>query len=165
MKPFHIPITRFGRLIGVGMLCAVILVTSACSNIGARTRAMFGDRLEIKVKIAPDANMDNPVAVDLLLVYDDALLERLIAMTALEWFNQREQIRKDNLPEEGLDTFEWEWIPGQTVADIDLPLKPSAKAAILFVRYLTPGPHRFRIDPFSDFTIRFEASEVFIESL
>lgn len=150
-----------GRLIPVGM----VLLAVACSNFGARTRAMFGGDVTVKVQIAPDANQDSPVALDLLIVYDEALLERLLGMTSQQWFAERTQIKKDFLPEEGLDAWQWEWVPGQKVPDIELPLEPSAEGAVIFVNYFSPGPHRFRIDPFSDFTIRFERDEVFIEPM
>ena len=131
----------------------------------AHTRAMFGGRLQVHVEISDGANQDNPVAVDLVMAHDEKLVEALREMTAKQWFASREQIKLDYILGEGLDHWAWEWTPGQTVEPMELILKPQAKAAFVFVDFMAPGAHRFRLDPFKDIIIRIAGDEVTVESL
>lgn len=145
------------------VFCTAALI--ACSNIGARTRSFFGGQVRMDVTVEPNANRNSPVAMDLLIVYDEALLSQLLKLTAKEWFAQRDQIKKDHLEDSGLDTWEWEWVPGQLVPLIELPLKPNAEGALIFVDYLASGAHRFRVDPFEDQMIHFHEDHVTIEPM
>lgn len=147
----------------LGVVCAG--TWAGCSNIGARTRSFFGGQVLIDITVEPDANRNSPVAMDLLIVYDEALLSQLLKLTAKEWFTQRDQIKKDHLEDSGLETWEWEWVPGQLVPPLELPLKPDAEGAIVFVDYLSAGAHRFRVDPFEDQMIHFHEDHVTIEPM
>lgn len=97
--------------------------------------------------------MNNPVAVEFVLVYDDKLLETLVKTTAKDWFQNRSQIRQD-FPE-GFDSWYWEWVPGQEVKEQRLPLRPKASAAIVFANYIVAGDNRARLDPYKSVTINF----------
>ena len=140
---FHIAILSLLFLAGVFVSC----------GIGVRTKAALGDKLNVKVDISQNANTNSPIALDVVLVYDEALLKQLIKMPSREWFEKREQITRDHIKGNGLDYWAWEFVPGQNVETQVLPLKPKAKGGIVFANYFTPGEHRFRIDPFKDFII------------
>jgi type VI secretion system protein len=142
---FHIAILSLFFL-----FLAMILVSC---GIGVRTKAVLGDKLNVKVDISQNANTNSPIALDVILVYDEALLKQLIKMPSREWFEKREQITRDHIKGDGLDYWAWEFVPGQNVETQILPLKPKAKGGIVFANYFTPGEHRFRIDPFKDFII------------
>ncbi len=147
---------------GVMFLGMLALTISACSSspssqqpswLYRNTRAIIGGRVEVKVEIDANANQNSPIAVDLIVVYDDALMEQLMGMTAGEWFDKRSQIRRDYLEGAGFHSWGWEWIPGQTVPAQSLPLKAAAIGGVIFAKYITPGAHRSRINPFHDVTI------------
>ncbi len=87
------------------------------------------------------------------MIYDEKLLEQLMGMTASEWFEKRSQIRRDYLQGAGFDSWGWEWIPGQKVPVQKLPMKPAALGGVVFAKYIAPGAHRVRINPFQDVTI------------
>ena len=120
-------------------------------SISTRTRALFGGDIALRARIAPNANLNNPVAVEFVLVYDDMLLETLVKTTAKDWFLNRGQIRQD-FPE-GFDSWYWEWVPGQEVKEQRLPLRPKASAAIVFANYIVAGDNRARLDPYKSVTI------------
>ncbi len=146
----RIPLFSAGSLcFAAGML---LMFTTSC-GIGVRTRALLGGTLNVRILVAENANRNSPVAMDLVLVYDNRLAGRLLGMSARQWFDQREQIYRDYLRGESFDDWEWEWVPGQEVPVQKLPLKARAKAAFLFINYSTPGVHRFRIDPFKNVTV------------
>ena len=142
---FHIAILSL-----LFLFLTMILVSC---GIGVRTKAVLGDKLTMKVDISHNANTNSPIALDVVLVYNEDLLKQLIKMPSREWFEKREQIKRDHIQGDGLDYWAWEFVPGQNVDTQILPFKPKAKGGIVFANYFTPGDHRFRIDPFKDFII------------
>lgn len=127
------------------LLGGVLLLAAGCGS-PVRTRAFA-------VQVAPEANDRSPVPVALVVVYDPSLLETVAALTARDWFRQREQLARD-FPG-GFTALSWEFVPGQRV-----PLQPvrfrhrRARGAFVFADYAAPGDHRIRIDPYRRVTIR-----------
>lgn len=122
-------------------------------GIKTRIRKMMGIKQTIKVFVSQAVNQNSAIAMDLVIVLDKQLMDRLREMPSKEWFEKREQIKRDYLVGVGIDTLEREWAPGQTVPDIKLKLKPKAKGALIFAKYSMPGAHRFVIDPFKSVAI------------
>ena len=149
---------------GFVFICIISTAVLSC-GIGVRTRSLFGERLDVKVKIADQANHNSPIALDLLLVYDKALLEELLTLSSREWFERRDQIMRDYMEGRHLDTWAWEWAPGQRVPAKELPLKAKAKAGLVFAQYTTPGVHRVRINPHHDITIHLLDEEFYVEPI
>ena len=140
---------RFAFLAGL-----LLLGEASCGvkkNVTERTRKLFGADVEFHAHVAPNANLNNPVAVEFLFVYDEKLAETLAKTNAKDWFMNRDQLRQDN--PKAFDSWYWEWIPGQIVKDEKLPLKPKAKAAFVFANYLVPGDNRAKLDPYKDVTV------------
>jgi type VI secretion system protein len=153
--PYGIP----PRAIGVFQLTILSLfffflagIFVSC-GIGVRTKAVLGDKLNVQVDISENANTNNPIALDVVLIYDEDLLKQLIKLPSGEWFEKREQITRDHIRGDGLDYWAWEFVPGQNVETQVLPLKPKARGGIVFANYFTPGEHRTLVDPFKDFVI------------
>jgi type VI secretion system protein len=131
----------------------VLLSTSSCviKKGITGTKGLLGGEFTLKVRVAPNANMNNPVAVEFLTVYDEKLVETLAKTPAKDWFMNRAQFRQDNL--KGFDSWYWEWIPGQQVKEQRMPLKSGAKANFVFANYITPGDNRAKLDPNKSVTI------------
>lgn len=119
-----------------------------------RTRSLFGGKLNIQVNIDENANRNSPVAIAILLVYDEKLLDQLKTYSAKMYFQKREQIRLDYTGKEGFESWEYEWSPGQFVPLVRLPLEASAKGGILYVDYSNKGEHRILFDPGDSFKVR-----------
>ena len=98
----------------------------------------------MKVYVAPNANQNNPVALDLVVVKDKKLRKELMKLSASEWFQKRDQIILGYPKETGLSAGRWEFVPGQVVAPV--PLKHRFAGGIIFAKYSTPGAHRASID-------------------
>jgi type VI secretion system protein len=128
------------HFIGLTVSMAIFL-SSGCIGPGLRTR------LNVAVNIAPDANRNQPVAVDLVEVGDKDLSKDLSKMTAADWFQKRDQIAQDFPKSTSLAIRSWEWVPGEVVPDIKLPTRRSARRILLFAKYATPGPHRAALAP------------------
>lgn len=107
-----------------------------------------GNRLEwrsVSVLSASDANLNSALAVDVVLVRDDATLAMLASMPASKWFVTRGEIQK-TFPQ-ALSVHSMEIAPGQTLR---LPSGAFGEARVtgvfVFADYLTPGEHRVRMD-------------------
>jgi type VI secretion system protein len=148
---------RSPRGFRIFLVSSVLLVAMLLAGCGlfVRTRSLLGGRVDVFVTLSETANGNHPVAVDLLIVRNPELLERLLGMGGREWFAERDQIRRDFLPGEDLDVWSWEWVPGQRVPDQEIPLAAGAKGGLVFAEYLSPGAHRARFDPFSDLHLTF----------
>jgi len=107
--------------------------------------------LRLQVSVAADANLDRPIPVDLVFVWDKKTAGKLEALTAKDWFDRKSQFRQEDPTERALAIREWEWVPGQAVPDIDMSVKAAARrwlqAIFVFANYRTDGPHRFRLSP------------------
>ncbi|HEX4955273.1 MAG TPA: type VI secretion protein [Thermoanaerobaculia bacterium] len=143
-------------------MALVLLSTTACGLVSA-TQRMFGSTLPLEVVVSPRANLGNPVAVSLLVVYDRKVLERLIALPAASWFKERDQWRRD-FPE-AFDVWGWEWVPGQVVRGEELEVRAGARAVLIFADYYTPGSHRASVDPKRGWRLRLEERAFAVEPL
>ena len=132
------------RVLFAGGLFLLFLL-SGCG--GVRVPLRPAGKLMIKVAVSPQANNNNPVALDLVLVKDKKLLKELMKLPASEWFQKRNQYRLDYPKETGLSAGSWEWAPGQIVKIDPMPLKQKPAGGLIFANYFTPGTHRAVIDP------------------
>jgi len=136
-------VKRYSRAL---ILILMLSCLTAC-GIGARARALMGQKMRVQVQVADAVNQQNPVALDLVLVYDKKLLKELLKLSAADWFDKRAQLRRDYPDGQGFEAWGWEWAPGQNVPLQKMPLKPKAKGGLIFVNYFSPGEHRARIQP------------------
>lgn len=135
------------------LVASVLLLSLSACGVGVRTRALLGGKLRLTVEIAEDANRNSPIAVDLVMIHDEKLFERLMGLTAAEWFDKRDQIQRDAIVGEDFEIWSWEWVPGQEVPSQSLPIRARTEGAVIFAHYDTPGPHRLRFEPFEDIAI------------
>jgi type VI secretion system protein len=122
-------------------------MVSGCGTL----RGFFGGAVRAQVVIAQGLNQDSPVAVELVVVRDGKLLERIAELTAAQWFEQREQLRRDFTRE--LDSWRYEWVPGQVVPRIRRKFRAGVRGGVVFADYAGPGAHRARFDPYRPFTL------------
>lgn len=132
-------------------------------RVGVRGQPRYDTKLYVQVRISERANQNHPIALDLLVVYDDEVLEAVTAMTGKDWFARREQVRRDHRGM--LDVWSWEWVPGQVVPLQAVPLSARSGKGFIFADYLGAGDHRYKIDPHQDITIRLLEKEVVVGRL
>jgi type VI secretion system protein len=142
------------QLFQVLILVVIVLSVGAC-GIAAKTRAAIKGDLNMYVSIAAKVNSDNPLPVDVVWVYDEELLKELLKLSAKNWFEKKEQFKRDFPSDKAFEVWPWEWTPGQKVTVQKIPIKAKSKGGIIFANYLTDGDHRARVDPAEDFQINF----------
>ncbi len=144
--------TRFRCFFG-GLIALFLIASLTACSLKTRTQALFGQKVKFEISIAEDANNNNPVAVDYVLVYNKELMDTLLKMPAREWFEKRGQFKRDYPGNEAFASWSWEWIPGQEVEIKKLPVKTEAKGSLVFANYFSKGDHRARIGPNKSFKI------------
>ena len=125
-----------GTRLRAAAVLSLTLLAAACAD---KPSAMLDT---VSVTVAPNANDTTPIAIDLIAVRDKALVDKLGALTAAEWFAQREQAMRDHPTALGLTS--WELVPGQTMR-VERPQAEPAWAVLVFANYASPGPHRLRV--------------------
>lgn len=99
----------------------------------------------VTIQAASDANLNSPVALDIVMFKDDASLALALTLPAAKWFTTRGEMEKTYPQSIGYKSFEV--APGQTlrIAATDLGLTRVA-GVMMYADYLTPGDHRVRVD-------------------
>lgn len=144
-------------------ILGILMVATVSCGLPNRMRSMFGGELPIEVIISPGANEDSALAVELIVAYDEKIVEELLKMPARKWFASREQFFRDH-PEK-IDHWKWEWAPGQEVAPLEVSYGIGAKRVVVFADYLVPGDHRATLDPQQPFRLVLGQSELRLEEL
>lgn len=160
-------------ILRLAIFCCVgcVLLLPACKRVPSVIRntvpgASGEKQLEVQVRIAQDANKNNPIALDLVMVSDKKLLEEISKVTAHDWFAaKRAEFRNDNPKETVLDIKGWEWVPGQTVRLDRFTVKLEVVGAVVFANYLTPGAHRAAIDPRKSVRIDLDSEKFTVKTL
>lgn len=138
----------------------LLLILSACSEVIVKTQL-------IVFAIDAQANLNHPIAVDLVLIYDEQLLAEIIKLSAHDWFTKRVQLKRDYPI--SLATWEWEFVPdqpSQSVLSFKMPPeRKEAKAAIFFANYITPGIHRIRIDSMTSVKVHLQEKLFVVQPL
>lgn len=138
--------------------CLVLLVQiSGCTLPGFLS--FKGTKLgwsDVTLSAAPDANQNSPIAVDVVLVFEDDMLAKLVELPAAKWFAARADLRK-TFPK-SLSYRTWELVPGQT---IKVPGEsfgsPRVVGVLIYADYSIPGAHRVRVEALKDaLLVRFE---------
>lgn len=151
-----------------GICClAAALMISGCGIAGKlNPTGVLKKPVRLDVHIDNHANNDSPIAVDLVSVNDKDLAKDLAKMTASDWFQKRDQIREDNPKAAEVSILKsWEWVPGQLIGTVQIPLKKKPRALLLFANYGTPGPHRAKIDPSNTQQVALNRDDLKVEPL
>lgn len=143
------------------LLATTIVLAESCAA-ASKVRSAFGGRVPVEVAIAPDANDDSPVAVDVLFVYDQKVLDELVKMRASEWFARRDQYVSDHSRE--VSRTGWEWVPGQSISPFTLSYQAGLKKIVLFADYHTDGEHRALVHPQQPFRLLLRHRDFAVES-
>lgn len=151
-KPFERNKRLFGALTLSFIFVFALTMLTSC-GMGVRSRSLFGGKVNVDVTVSESANKNNPVAVDYILVYNEDLLKELLKTPAKEWFEKKNQFKRDYPEDTGFASFEWEWIPGQSVPPLAMPLEARAKGAFVFALYFSKGDHRAHLDPHKSFKL------------
>jgi len=125
------------------------LILGGCSTVKSTLfpPGVKPDWDRVSLTTTAGSNKDFPVAVDIVLVMDEALARKIAVMKASDWFALRAGLIKANPGD--LDIESLELVPSATIT---LPGKRFAEKrvflAVIMADYLTSGEHNVRVDTF-----------------
>ena len=128
--------------------CLVLLSFFGCS---ANSASWFGGSTTVTTTIDPGINQNLPIAVEVVIVYDATLLGKLAATSAGDWFQKREQFRRD-YPEGFVSQYR-EWVPGQVVDPQEISFTTGARGGLVYADYQNNQDNRVRFDPHQDIKV------------
>lgn len=128
---------------------AASFVLGACCLAAATgcSSGYEGLRLQLEVATTARANKNSPVPITLVSVRDPKLFERVSKLTAKQWYEQREQIRRDFPSGSAFAEWDWEFVPGQSPPPMVIEVDKRSVGVMIFANYRAPGDHRFRVGP------------------
>lgn len=132
-------------------LWGLCLLLAGCGNsadalVSAVKKGMNFERSKVwieKISFRADDNMNDqsPVTVNVVVVYDAALLAEVVKLDAQAYFQKADQLKVDNNGK--MDVFSFDIMRGQRLLDQPISLsRMSGEGAVVFARYASPGPHR-----------------------
>ena len=135
----------------------ILHLISACSVIDIPVKAYdtakelvfpSGEKLrwdQVSMGVGEQANKNFPVAVDIVLIFEEELVPRVSKLTANDWFKSKNYVLK-TFPLD-LAVNSWELAPGDS---LQIPSsffgKERVFAVMAFADYFSDGEHRVRID-------------------
>jgi type VI secretion system protein len=138
-------------LLAIGVLAGCSTVKSVSKDVVSKALNFVGLKgtilnwTQVVIAASPGANQNSPVAVDIVLVIEEASMEKLAALPASKWFQTRADMLR-TFP--GTYSYKsWEVSPGQTLRIPGTAFgSPSVVGVFVFADYLTPGEHRMRVE-------------------
>ena len=137
----------------VFVVMALMLFLLGCSQTGVARQSPlpFGVRSTVEFSVSSNLNQNFPLAFDLLVVYDEALLGTLETMDADSWFEERDQLLQ--LHSQQVEVHQWEWVPGQSTTRVELHFRRNVRGGVAFAKYQSVGDHRMSFDPRRDLLV------------
>ena len=135
-------------------------IATSCSSTPATVR------LQIEVSLTPRSNQNSPVAVSFVAVRDPKFLENVVMkLNAKQWFEQREQLHRDDPSGLRFTEWEWEYVPGHPPPPVVIEVDGSSVAALIFANYRAPGDHRIRLAPMKKLRIELGDEDVTVRPI
>lgn len=132
----------------MSLLLGGLLFGMGCTHV-----PYFRTLSKVDVRIDERSNRETAVALDLVCVYNKALVDSVKALSAQKWFRRKASLRQRH--PDGFETWRWEWAAGQNVAPRIVPMPNFTKAVFLFANYRTSGAHRVRVAAHRDLELFF----------
>ena len=147
-------------------LSALLCISLGGCSDGAFQGAMKMEKAKIwlekvNFKVAKNVNGNSPIAVRLVIAYDDGVMGEVSKMTADQFFEQESQLKKDHAND--MDVISWEVVPGQEMDSESIsPTKAYGKGGFVFARYSTPDAHREALADEQVITIHLDEKDFYI---
>ena len=99
----------------------------------------------LDILIGENANMDYPIAIDVVLIKNDTLLKKILELDSNKWFEQKNTLLKTF--SDDIVIRSWELAPGDGVAVANEFFKDErVSGALVFAKYFNDGDYKARID-------------------
>lgn len=139
------------------------MILSGCGSLGSLGSSFSTPVVlqEVNIHADDDSNDGDATEVDIVVVYDKALLDKLTNMKSKDYFAKAEEIEENN--PETMERFHFEVVAGSTITE-ELNLKSNrGVGALIFADIDAPGTHRHRVGPATGATIKILQSSMEVE--
>jgi type VI secretion system protein len=133
-------------LAGCGTISGMMssMVSATTSLFSSAPKPVAPNWKTVVVSAADDANYNSPIAMDLVFIKDQAVVDVLLKTSSDKWFSSRGDLQR-SFPE-ALSVTSIELVPKQSINLQDRALAgQKALAAIVYADYPGPGEHRERL--------------------
>jgi type VI secretion system protein len=156
------------------VLCVCLCAAVSCGAskkaggaVGAKAGGVIGVKVarqfSLQVNVAENANQNNAIPVDFVMVFDKKLAAEVLKLPARDWFERRLQLQRD-FPGK-IVVASWEWVPGQHTGMISMDIGAGFEAGIFFARYLNAGDHRAVVDVRTPVVLNLGAEDFLVQAL
>ncbi len=145
--------------------CAIVCGTLAPAALASCSGTPVFVRMQLEFTLAPRANQNSPVPVSFVAIRDPKFFENASKLTAKQWFEQREQLHRDDPSGQRFTEWQWEYVPGNPPLPVVIDVDGDAVAALIFANYRAPGDHRVRLAPGKKMRIELGDEDVTVRSI
>ncbi|MGS2718699.1 hypothetical protein ACVBE9_11030 [Eionea flava] len=147
----------FYRSLGGSLLCVLLLISGCSSAKSALKLVGLGSDNALKkitIEAAANSNLDTPVALDIIFIYDEKITPLLSELNGPQWFQQKLSFSQRFA--NAIDIVDIEMVPLSRIESVSLPKKhKQAKNIVLFANYRTSdGQYMAELSHFKQLTIR-----------
>jgi type VI secretion system protein len=155
------------RAIGCLLLLPALLCATGCHKVKQATTSPLKlksyQKFTIQVNVSENANQNNPIPMDFVIVDDKKLVKEVARLSSKDWFERRTQVQRD-FPGK-LTVASWEWVPGQHAGPISVDINRDIKAGFLFAQYQNGGDHRAVVDVRAPIVVTCSAEDFNVQPL
>ena len=114
---------------------------------------------ELQLQVQNKANGNAPFAVELVLVDNDELLQKMLALSAAQWFDEGAVLKRDY--PKNLQSWRYELVPDQQLPIDTRPfVGKRGQALLLYANYIGRGAYRLRLDQLPKARVVFQESGI-----
>ena len=128
--------------------CSVIDIPAKAYDVAKEFVFPSGEKLkweEVTIGVGREANENSPIAVDIVLIFNEGLVKKVSELTSSDWFKSKNYVLK-TFPQD-LVVKSWELAPGDS---LQIPSSffgnERVFSVIAFADYFSAGEHRVKID-------------------
>ena len=128
--------------------CSVIDIPVKAYDVAKEFVFPSGEKLrweQVTMGVGREANKNSPIAVDIVLIFNEGLVTKVSELTSSDWFKSKNYILK-TFPQD-LAVKSWELAPGDS---LQIPSSffgtERVFSVMAFADYFSDGEHRVRID-------------------
>lgn len=101
-------------------------------------------------------NLNNPIIVDFVFVFEQPVVEELKKIPSLQWFSKKSQYKSDLELSGKIQVLTYEVVPGQKLSFKNFRPDSRALGLVVYASYLSQGEHRVVLSDYSKVSVNLQ---------
>jgi len=118
---------------------------------------------KLSANLIVEKDLENPIVVDFVFIFDESVLEALHKVPSSEWFAKREQYKLDWEISKKIQVLSFELVPGQQEQLKYFKPRTNPIELLIFASYLTQGDHRIALTDYSFVTLFINKDDIIVK--